>query len=175
MGDRLIHIAYYYDDRLDFETNEEKQRWLGWCNTSEEFGSAWRHRVCEDDCREDRPDEKLIVNEGAKDERIHWLRPHNSCYTDYQGPHSAGPIEFWDHETMRLTILRSSRQMYVETNQMLWATNTFSFTNPVALKRFMMKRNIHQKRLIRNLRLDMDWQFNFEIKAWNSALNMALV
>ncbi|KAL8777853.1 MAG: hypothetical protein Q9194_002329 [Teloschistes cf. exilis] len=54
---------------------------------------------------------------------------------------------------MRLTLLRSSRQIYVEAKEVLWTTNTFSFTDPIAFKRFMSTRSVHQKRMLRNLRL----------------------
>ena len=75
---------------------------------------------------------------------------------------------------MRLTILRASSQIYVEANQVLWTSNTFSFSDAITFKRFMMTRTTPQKHIIRSLRLDMDWAL-YERKEWNSALNMPLV
>ncbi|KAL8977180.1 MAG: hypothetical protein Q9177_006692, partial [Variospora cf. flavescens] len=65
--------------------------------------------------------------------------------------------------------------IYVEANRILWATNTFSFSDGVTLKDFMKTRNAHQKRLIHNLRFEMMHVNYKEEKEWNSALNMALV
>ncbi|KAL8975301.1 MAG: hypothetical protein Q9197_000469 [Variospora fuerteventurae] len=74
---------------------------------------------------------------------------------------------------MHLTVLGASRQIYVEANRILWATNTFSFSDGVTMKDFMKIRNAHQKRLIHNLRFDMHVSYTEE-KKWNSSLNMAL-
>lgn len=76
---------------------------------------------------------------------------------------------------MRLTILRLSRQIYVEANKVLWTTNTFSFTDPMAFKRFMSTRSVHQKRMLRNLRLEFEWSLMDSSKAWNSALILPMV
>ena len=75
---------------------------------------------------------------------------------------------------MRLSVLRSCRQMYVEANNMLWTSNTFSFADPTTFERFMMTRTINQKRLIKSLRLQMVSAFN-EGCQWEKSLNIALV
>ena len=72
---------------------------------------------------------------------------------------------------MRLSVLRSCRQIYVEANNILWTSNTFSFADSVTFKRFMMTRTIHQKRLIESLRLQMEW-VDYQ---WDRSLKMALV
>lgn len=77
---------------------------------------------------------------------------------------------------MRLTVLRACRQMYAEANEILWTTNTFSFTDGITLKRFLMTRNIHQKRLIRSLRFEVKWNIHLPgTKEWNHALSMPIV
>ncbi|KAL8676310.1 MAG: hypothetical protein Q9224_007299, partial [Gallowayella concinna] len=93
----------------------------------------------------------------AAENRLPWSVPHDDCRLDYELPKSSGPVEYHEHEGMRLTVLRASRQMYTEANRVLWTSNTFSFPECITLKRFMMTRSIHQKRLIRSLRFEMEW------------------
>lgn len=163
LGDRLIHLDYYYDNELSFEDNEQLR-------------APWRHIVCERDCPEDQPDEKVVFAlDGEEPERVHWFRPHERCNIQYDEPDPDLPIDFWDHETMRLTVLRACRQIYVEANQILWTTNTFSCIDATTFKRFMMTRTIGQKRLIRTLRLEMERENQESFARWSSSLNMALV
>lgn len=177
LGNELIHLDYYYDDELSFEDNEQLHATMNWSNSlKRSYGSAWRHIVCEDDCPEDSPGKKHVVEwDGEEEARIYWYEPHELCSTDYDIPKPTRPIEFWDHETMRLTVLRTCRQVYVEANSILWATNTFSFRDAVPFKRFMMTRTIHQKRLIRNVRLEVGLISLGMVTPWNSALNKAMV
>lgn len=176
LGDRLVHLRYLYDDDLSFETNEEVYSRMRWSEELKEgYGSAWRHLVCKEDCPENQEDRKLTTSKGE----VLSIRSHFSCESDLNyDPIKPNMIyEDWygdDHEMMRLSVLRSCRQIYVEANKILWTTNTFSFADAVTFKRFMMTRTINQKRSIKSLRLQMDWDFYNE-KEWNSALNMPLV
>ena len=173
LGNNLIHLVYLYGDDVDFETNESLHSSINYSRKAgKSYGSAWRHLVCEEDCAERRPDEKQTYE--ATDE-VYWLRPHQLCKPHYDEPApDESPIEFWDHETMRLTILRVSNQTYVEANRVLYASNTFSFADGITCKRFMMTRNIKQKRMIKSLRFEMEWWLETH-KEWNSALTMPLV
>ncbi|KAL8765819.1 MAG: hypothetical protein Q9209_007223 [Squamulea sp. 1 TL-2023] len=76
--------------------------------------------------------------------------------------------------TLNLAILRTYRQTYIESNRILWTTNIFCFSNGTTLRRFMTTTTGNQKRLIRNLRLRMEWTTT-EIMLWNSALNNEFV
>jgi len=174
LGDRLIHVKYRRVDPVSFPVNEP---WHRTSNRDQDpCRSGWRHIVCENDCRENRPDEKVIPG-GPKD--IGWLGPHSSCKINYDvsvvKPSSRPSVALWDHKTMHLIVLRTSRQIYVEANQILWSSNTFSFSDGVTLKRFLETRNVHQKRLIHNLRLFIDWQYEPNVRDWNSSLDMASV
>ncbi|KAI4228010.1 MAG: hypothetical protein L6R36_001944 [Xanthoria steineri] len=172
LGDRLVHLDYkYFDDELTFDD-------FDYMYQSHFDRSPWRHIVCEDDGPEDRPKQKAVPNPkyfyavpGAKER---WVDPHAACDLDYEDPGSGRPIEYHDHEGMRLTVLRASHQIYAEANRILWTTNTFSFTDGIALQRFMMTRTIKQKRLIHNLRFDMEWGMG-EDRYWNRALSLVLV
>ena len=132
--------------------------------------------ICEEDCPENREDLKLTTMEGE----VYWIRSHHACESNliydpvepdmiYEEVHSYNA----DREMMRLSVLRSCRQIYVEANNILWTTNTFSFADGTTLKRFMMTRTINQKRAIESLRLEME-RVSHE-REWNQALNMALV
>ena len=137
----------------------------------ETCGSAWRHVVCERDCPEAQEDRRF-----TSDGETFLLQSHHACESDlgYDTPEPEnvyGKWGYFEHEMMRLSVLRSCRQIYVEANNILWTSNTFSFADPVTFKRFMMTRTIHQKRLIESLRLQMECRDC----QWNKSFNMALV
>lgn len=84
------------------------------------------------------------------------------------------------HSFMHLTVLRVSRQLYAEANQILWTTNTFSFRTGTSLRYFLMTRTFHQKRSIRRLRCRMDWRRPSDWRRpgdheWGSALDVAVI
>ncbi|KAL8847952.1 MAG: hypothetical protein Q9221_007017 [Calogaya cf. arnoldii] len=173
LGERVIHLEYKYfcDDDMDFdEFDEDYQSCFG--------RSPWRHIVCEDDGPEDRPKQIMVANPKyfytLPGSRPLWRYPHAQCDLDYDDSGSSKPVEYHDHEGMRLTVLRASHQIYTEANRVLWATNTFSFPECLTFKRFMMKRKISQKRLIGGLRFEMEWDCGL-INEWNRNLSMTLV
>ena len=176
LGERLVHVRYLYDDEVSFETNEELHVGMKWSHKLQKgYGSAWRHVVCKNDCPEAQEVKKCTTSEGE----VFWKHPHHVCEYElgYETPEPDGIYEEWSHtghETMRLSILRSCRQIYVEANNILWTANTFSFADGTAFRRFMMTRTVYQKRLIKSLRLQMDWVLYGELE-WNKALTMALV
>ncbi|KAL9023426.1 MAG: hypothetical protein Q9180_008242 [Flavoplaca navasiana] len=156
---------------MDFDDSDRLYEWS--------FNrSPWRHIVCEDDGPENRGKEKSVPNpryyEAIPGAPTSWVYPHDACYLDYDDPGSSRPIVYYKHEGMRLTALRVSRQMYAEANRVLWTTNTYSFSEDLTFQRFMMTRTINQKRLIRNLRFEMDWD-SWLIKEWNKALSTATI
>ena len=176
LGDRLVHLRYFYDDEVSFEVNEELHAGLHWSpELQQTYGSAWRHVVCEEDCPENQEDRKMTTSDGE----VLSMQSHFACGSHlYDKPSERDVVNgawlHYYHETMRLRVLRSCRQIYVEANNILWTTNTFSFDDATTLKRFMMTRTINHKRLIKSLRLQMAWMFCGE-KEWNSAINMPLV
>lgn len=115
---------------------------------------------------------------GWDGEEVIWRRPHAECrFRDedvYSDMYNDDPEPLYDDVTMHLTVLRASRQIYVEANQLLWTTNTFSFPDGPTFGEFMKTRNIHQKRLIHNLRFEMRWGCGDE-RHWNTALGIAVV
>lgn len=137
LGNSLIHLECEYDDELSFKDNETLKP------------HPWRHLVCQEDCKENRPAEPEAL--------IYYLAAHAGCEPDYEVPDSEGPIVFTDHKTMRLTVLRVCNQIYTEAARVLWTSNTFSFRDGDALRRFLMTRSIKQKPMIRSLRLEMGW------------------
>ena len=160
----------YMDDDLSFKDHDAI------CGYSYDR-SPWRHIVCEDDGPEDGPKKKWVPNPRYYFHlpgRDIYRGPHSDCDLDYEEPSSLCPIEFDEHETMRLTVLAVSRQVYAEANHILWTTNTFSCCDGITFQRFMKTRTLGQKRLIRNLRFEMEWDFG-DWKIWNKALSMPLV
>ncbi|KAL9639095.1 MAG: hypothetical protein Q9204_001244 [Flavoplaca sp. TL-2023a] len=172
LGGRLIHLEYnYFDHEMEFDDFEISYELA--------FNRIpWRHIVCEDDGPEDRAKEKSIPNskyyEAIPGAPARWGYPHDACHLDYQDPGFSRPIVYHAHEGMRLTALCVSRQLYAEANPVLWTTNTFSFLDGLTFRRFMMTRTINQKRSIRNLRFEMEWDCGL-IKDWNKALSTATI
>ncbi|KAL9015430.1 MAG: hypothetical protein Q9180_008866 [Flavoplaca navasiana] len=172
LGGRLIHLHYeYFDDEMEFDDSDITYKAC--------FGrSPWRHIVCEDDGPEDRRKEKTVPNPGYHEAitcaKNRWVYPHDACDLDYEDSGSSRPIVYHAHEGMRLTVLRVSRQLYTEAHPVLWTTNIYSFADGLTFRRFVMTRTINQKRLIRNLRFEMDWDCGL-IEEWNKALSTATI
>ena len=123
----------------------------------------WKHSVCQHDCPEDQSHGKG--------------KPHAECRLAYYKVADAFSNDLQssrDHALMHLTLLRASRQIYVEANRILWTSNTFSFHDGPTFEQFMKTRTIHQKRLIRNLRFEMHWGWGDKFR-WNSAISVASV
>ena len=134
----------------------------------------WRHLVCQCDCPENEMVEEFTWTNRYGEEEIIWRQPHYSCDQelayDIMKHHRQ-----WNHVSMHLTALRVCRQIYIEANDVLWTTNTFSFNDAaVSFDRFMDSRTSHQRRSLKNLRLQMDWVWG-EDQPWNDALNMTLI
>ena len=73
------------------------------------------------------------------------------------------PLDGFDQ--LQLGVLRSCRQVYVETNQILWTSNTFSFDDSRSFQKFIANRNSVQKQLLTKLRLDI----LLDDDSWNRA------
>ncbi|KAL8846645.1 MAG: hypothetical protein Q9221_008285 [Calogaya cf. arnoldii] len=189
LGGELVHLDYQryfeYDDfncGLSEAESEESEKEPDSENEDESATQPehiyWRHAICQHDCPENQPDKKKVVVDQWDSKNAIWLRPHQQCIfraeDTYSADYTPEPEALPHHPTLNLTILRASRQIYVEANRILWTTNTFSFADGLTFAEFMKTRTIHQKRLINNLRIEMHWDHGDE-EHWNKALNMATV
>lgn len=122
-------------------------------------------------------DEKRLVGHFSGDDNWAWLRSNRKCLAR---PHTSSHCSDKDRQGVRkclynkeldLGIIGCCRQLYEEASQILWSTNTFSFYDTITLRRFMEDRKLFQKRLVKRLRLMMNWAFELH-RAWNSALNI---
>ncbi len=113
----------------------------------------------------------------TKDE-VDWRQRHQNCHIELSCKmmgYRPGPAKQPESESMHLTALRVCRQVYKETNSILWTTNTFSFSDAApTFAAFVEARTTSQKQLMRKLRLQMDWIY-IEYKDWNVALKMTLI
>lgn len=175
LGDRLVHLRYLGDNIMEVLTHEYLSQKSNWSRTlMTTYASAWRHVVYEEDYPEDQESKKLTTADGVLSTRSHFTCESNLYYYKTIKPNNIYKDWFCcGHEMMRLSVLRSCRQIYIETNKIIGTTNTFSFAHPMTFKRFVMTRTINQKRSIKSLRLQMKW--DYEDTEWNKALNMALV
>lgn len=161
LGDQLIHIVYAQQDNRTFF-----QEIGGWFR-QELDQSPWRHVVFDHDYPENSPDEQTTV-----DGQPSLPKFHNFCYA---GIRCGRPVGNENLRILQLDVLRACRQMYVEAHLILWTTNTFSFTDGLTFKLFMMTRSLHQKRLIRTLRVEIEWESCTGLREWNNAITMALI
>ena len=171
LGNNLIHLQYIWAYEVDIEPSQRL------CD------NAWKHIVCQVDCNESKPSKEYKhkvyryddSEDDDEDQEKYFVGPHYECSPDYDHPPpDETPIQFDDHETMRLTVLRASSQIYLEANRVLWTTNTFSVTDADTLNHFMATRSMKQKKMIKHLRLEMGWYFE-ESQEWNRVLKMPLV
>ena len=160
LGGQLIHLKY---ERLECPPVYEPT------NSRRIFPyESWLHHVCDNDGPEDKKETTLAGISYSFP--LHW-----HCELKFQTRflESTGPCN--NFERVSLTVLYASRQIYAEANHILWTTNTFAFANPATFKHFI--RTVHQKRLVRKLRLSMLWNrwHMDEVVAWNSALSMPTI
>lgn len=126
-----------------------------------EYIDIWRHLVCQHDS----PDGEMAKHWAA--ENVH-LR----CDRELAGKISATQEQL-GHNSMHLTALRVCRQMYIEANNVLWSTNTFSFTDDAIFVLFMNVRTTYQIRSLRRLRLQLDWSWGEY--SWKRVLGITLI
>ena len=117
---------------------------------------VWRHSVCEHGSPEN-----LMIQEAT------W--PHLHLRSDAE-------LACEGHKKIDLRALRVCRQMYIEANDVLWSTNTFSFNDAaISLDRFMSTRTARQKRSLRKLQLHLDWEWDDGGRVHNQVLSMRLI
>ncbi|MCJ1438911.1 hypothetical protein MMC27_008301 [Xylographa pallens] len=90
---------------------------------------------------------------------------NNECITEFQCHMCDHPffcqakklhgVVQWERR-LQLALLRTCRQIYVEANEVLWGTNTFSFGSTRLLKEFMAQRNATQKQLLKKIHVKWD-------------------
>ena len=141
LGNRLIHFKHHGDE------------------------NKWRHKVCENDCREDGRG-VLQIAKCSIEGTTYWRPTYKACQPCYVDADTNGPPELWKHRTMHLTLLRVCRHIYREANNILWTTNTYSFNMGSALHKFVKTRTIDQKSLFRNLRLEIYWDVPTKSMDW---------
>ena len=121
---------------------------------------------------QDQKVQRLIGN--WSEENCRWQNLHNSIHDRPFSGLANDLGQYRCNRELQLYLLRTCRQIYTEVNQVMWGTNIFSFNDVHSFRCFMKARNNYQKRLIKKLRLAM----NFGPRSthdWNSALSMSLV
>ena len=110
------------------------------------------------------------------------IHPHYVCHERpdlldlYHSPEDQEQLEHSKKDYKPyLQVLRTCRQVYLEASRTLWTTNTFSFSDPDVLKRFMNDRKMAQKQLLKKLHLDVRWLSRGQKRAWDRALTLTLV
>ena len=171
-GNRLIHIVWSETRSQSVQTN---------------VWSHWRHIVCLSDSAENQPDGDLHSPDTA---RTRVMRPHSMCEQYLNGTcagygeghfdddgRPAFEVEVLQGEDYRqvvnLSLLRVCRQTYIESHEIIWATNTFSFYDPDSFYQFVTDRYPYQLSGWRSLRLEM--KKNWKGAHWNHVMKMPLI
>ena len=151
LGDRLVHL----------------ERTL-WCQ-----GQTFKHIVCEDDRPENELVESYSYTNSNGDVETFWRQSHHHC-DKHLSYHPGIDPKRWGHESMHLKVLRVCRQIYSEANHVLWTTNTFSFRDTFSFVGFMEERTTPQKRLLKRLRLQMNWAWGDD-RLWKHAFSTTVI
>ena len=138
LGDRLIHLKYlekYQERRYNTARDVVKQRQDG--------AGSFRHVVCS--CLNDFDTRKEGLGNTLR---------HEDCII-YEYLKGKAKTRTAPHCQMRATlpVLSTCRQLYEESNFILWSTNFFSFDEDKSLFRFVTSLNQAQKRNLKKLHL----------------------
>ena len=168
LGEKLIHVRYLCAEELrayKISRNIPENIFLE---------GAFRNTVCSALSSFDLEPEALRDHErheGCKIVENRWLSLHYNALIP-PSPISSIPEEL--HHPMKdaLTPLSVCRQLYEESNFILWSTNTFSFDHANSLLEFIsslnpaQKRNMKKLHLIINTRISSRWD-----RDWRVVLN----
>ncbi|MDI1490846.1 MAG: hypothetical protein OHK93_002051 [Ramalina farinacea] len=92
--------------------------------------------------------------------------PEEWSVIPYGAEHTPDAELDYGERSIHLKVLRACRQLYNEGNQVLWTTNTFSFTNGNSFYYFCDHLKSNQKNLLRSLRLNFGWDDEEDIPPW---------
>ena len=131
IGDKTIHIKYVAPE--EFSYNQE----------------YFTHCVCIAQISDRESFESLHECHEAFGGRIDSCsRNHEQCDITTNAPQ------------LSLAILGASRHLYQEGHCILWATNTFSFDDPLSFEKFIGMLNVAQKQKLRKLHLSYPYSYN---------------
>ena len=173
LGDRLIHIQYLSATSF--------AKWLGSDSndSNDSKNESSKGRLCSAFCVAEKTEQE------AYDEVNHSFRKaqaindpshiatckdrHKDCltcgFTDWQLP-----IEKLQGERLtfdnNLSVLAVSRQLYEESNNILWQTNVFSFDRSECFIIFIRSMNLAQKRKLKKIHLRLDVAIDTKFVAW---------
>ncbi|KAL8996356.1 MAG: hypothetical protein Q9169_004122 [Polycauliona sp. 2 TL-2023] len=197
LGSRLIHIEYHRSlpyngtdqDSSDSNSDSDSESSIDDEPTAPKDNTNrfkdnplpkhnrryWRHTICQHDCPETQSPRKVVTQQAMGVKSSIRVSAHADCILPHHLLYSTSASNPSGPWTIHLTLLRASRQIYLETNRIVWTTNTFSFREGTALSNFLTARTLHQKRLLQNLRFETRWGSNGEETDWNTALTMPVV
>ena len=164
LGGRTIHIKFAASHRW-----EPDWRSRGRGKACYDFDGRFYYILCDAQASEQdgyelfKSEEYDAQNSSQADIRLSQER-HAVCYSCYDDCLDATPYRFADEyvggpkdleklarNRIDISLLKVCRQIYVETNPILWGTTTWSFTHALAFSQFMNRRNANQRRLMKKL------------------------
>lgn len=182
LGDRLIHIKFATTHRWEGNDSEHRPPFTQHVG----FPGTFDYMICDAETseseaqslfRSEEYDGRVVNQHGSLDQRICRHR-HQKCYARYNDcvdrplwgydEDVGGPIDLEGLRCNRLPLqlLRVCRQMYIETNPVLWRTNIWSFTHSRTCYKFLASRNAVQRRVFAKIHLDLDPRYSWKRDNW---------
>ena len=148
----ILHVVLIQPEKM----KKAPWDWRGPYNCSSKLPSGYHHCVCRADTTHDnRASEgsKLAIMPRNTDYELY----HQSCEMRQKTWH-INPMGKFETQRLRwsqmdLSILRVSRQLYAEANNLFWKDTTFAFTDPNSLIAFLQDLNDTQIATLQNLEL----------------------
>ena len=100
-----------------------------------------------------------------------WAPKERGEQLKWRNPDGAAQVPY---PKLDLCIMRACKQTYVECSFLLWTTNTFSFEDPLTLRRFVDKMNTVQKKQLTTIHIEKPW-ISHESDGWSKLLNVTLL
>jgi len=184
IGDNLIHVKYLSSHDL------AKAKGISWDELHEADpklaeGGAFRHAICvATKSEQDAYDETVLGNaEVPEDEDPDYFtasckKRHEGCRMSQGGSKRIYPEEH-GVLTIDLKVLGACRQLYEESNYLLWATNTFSFDDANSLNKFLASLNPAQKRNLSGIHISAEVDHaqiaRWWCEQWSLSLKMSYI
>ena len=113
-----------------------------------------------------------LIGHSPEDEDLEWGKLEDPFLKSPLGGKYKDLKRYNYMRVIHLSLLRTCRQVYTETNQILWQTNIFSFNDAYSFSCFMNDRTNDQQSLITRLRLAMKFCQLQRVPTWSQTLAM---
>ncbi|KAL8917812.1 MAG: hypothetical protein Q9208_007741 [Pyrenodesmia sp. 3 TL-2023] len=154
LGDQLIHVEY--NKPYAYESTWANGP-LGNVHTQWRQSWGFSHMVCSADTTEHAAYLKSIHGCSEMPEGENPEYYSESCEERHRTCFIMKELEDRTARKLSLSLFGVSRQTYAEAHDILWTTNTFSFSEAAVFKKFVEDRNFVQRKKMTKLHLQIPW------------------